>query len=49
MRDDDDLERRFDGREVLQKLLAESGSLADVEDVANAFALAVKDGVPPRW
>jgi hypothetical protein len=47
MKHDDALERRFDGRAALQKLLAESGSLADVEDVANAFALAVKDGVPP--
>lgn len=47
MKHDDDIERRFDGREALQKLLTESGSLADVEDVANAFALAVKDGVPP--
>jgi hypothetical protein len=44
---DDDIERRFEGREVLQKLLIHSGSLADVEDVAQAFALAVKDGVPP--
>lgn len=45
--DDDDLERRFEGREVLQQLLVNSGSLADVEDVANAFALAAKDGAPP--
>ena len=45
--DDDDLERRFEGRETLQQLLINSGSLADVEDVANAFALAAKDGVPP--
>ncbi|MEW6430211.1 MAG: hypothetical protein AB1730_01775 [Myxococcota bacterium] len=44
--DDDDLERRFEGRETLQQLLINSGSLADVEDVANAFALAAKDGVP---
>jgi len=47
MTNDDELERRFEGREALQALLAESGSLADVEDVANAFALAAKDGVPP--
>lgn len=45
--DDEDLERRFEGRETLQQLLVNSGSLADVEDVANAFALAAKDGVPP--
>jgi hypothetical protein len=43
---DDDLERRFEGRETLQQLLVNSGSLADVEDVANAFALAAKDGAP---
>ncbi|GMU60387.1 MAG: hypothetical protein AMXMBFR34_21500 [Myxococcaceae bacterium] len=46
MTHDDELERRFEGRAALQKLLTESGSLSDVEDVANAFALAAKDGVP---
>lgn len=45
--DDDELERRFDGREALEKLLTRSGSVADAEDVAEAFRLAVKDGVPP--
>jgi hypothetical protein len=47
MHDDDDFERRFEGRETLQRLLIDSGSLADVEDVASAFALAAKEGVPP--
>jgi hypothetical protein len=42
----DDIERSFEGQAVLQKLLTQSGSLADVEDVAGAFQKAVKDGVP---
>ena len=42
----DDIDRAFEGRAVLQKLLTQSGSLADVEDVAGAFQKAVKDGVP---
>lgn len=46
MRDDDDIERRFEGRKTLQTLLVNTGSLADVEDVAAAFAMAAKDGVP---
>lgn len=46
MRDDDDIDRRFEGRETLQHLLEASGSFSDVEDVANAFTLAAKDGVP---
>ncbi|MFZ5439407.1 MAG: hypothetical protein ACOZQL_05325 [Myxococcota bacterium] len=42
----DDIERNFEGQGVLQKLLAASGSLADVEDVVEAFKQAVKDQVP---
>jgi hypothetical protein len=42
----DDIDRSFEGQEVLQKLLTESGSIVDVEDVAGAFKKAVKDGVP---
>lgn len=42
----DDLPRRFEGASALQELLARSGSLADVDDVAAAFHQAVKDGVP---
>ncbi len=44
----DDLERRFEGREALQKLLAASGTLADVEDVVEAFRAAAKDGAPAQ-
>jgi hypothetical protein len=43
----EDLERRFEGRAVLDTLLAEAGSLADSADVAQAFADAHRDGVPP--
>lgn len=43
----DELEHRFEGRAVLEKLLASSGTLADVDDVAQAFAQAVAGGVPP--
>ena len=42
----EDLEREFEGYEVLNKLLAESGAIADAQDVADAFAQAAKDGVP---
>jgi hypothetical protein len=42
----EDIDRSFEGQEVLQKLLTESGSIVDVEDVAGAFKKAVKDGVP---
>lgn len=42
----EEVERSFEGREVLQKLLTGSGSLADVEDVAEAFKKAVKQNVP---
>ena len=42
----DDLDRSFEGQEVLQKLLTQSGSLADVDDVAEAFKKAVKQNVP---
>lgn len=42
----DDIERSFEGQQVLQRLLTASGSLADVEDVAGAFRQAVKDQVP---
>lgn len=42
----DGLERRFEGRAVLEKLLAASGTLADVDDVAQAFTQALADGVP---
>lgn len=38
--------RSFEGQEVLQKLLTQSGSLADVDDVAEAFKKAVKQNVP---
>ena len=36
----------FEGEGVLQKLLTQSGSLADVEDVAGAFKKAVQEQVP---
>ncbi len=42
----EDIERSFEGQAVLQKLLTQSGSLADVDDVAGAFKQAVKEGVP---
>jgi hypothetical protein len=38
--------RRFEGREALQRLLTSSGSLADVEDVVEAFLQAIRDSVP---
>ena len=43
----EDLEREFEGYDVLNKLLAESGAIADAQDVADAFAQAAKDGVAP--
>lgn len=46
-RRDDDIERSFEGRDALQKLLTASGSLADVEDVYFAFQKAAQEGVPP--
>lgn len=46
MSDDDEMDRSFEGQEVLQKLLTQSGSLADVDDVAEAFKKAVKQNVP---
>jgi hypothetical protein len=44
--DADDLDRSFEGQDKLQKLLAKSGALADVEDVVGAFQEAVKKNVP---
>jgi len=41
----EDIEREFEGYDVLNKLLAESGAIADAQDVADAFAQAQKDGV----
>lgn len=43
----DELERRFEGAATLQRLLAASGTLADVDDVADAFKKAAAAGVPP--
>ena len=42
----EEIDREFEGQEVLQKLLTQSGSLADVDDVAEAFKKAVKQNVP---
>lgn len=42
----DDLDRSFEGQDTLQKLLTESGAVADVEDVVGAFQEAVKKNVP---
>jgi hypothetical protein len=41
-------ERHFEGRDVLQKLLEQSGTLADVEDVANALTQAIAQKAPPQ-
>jgi hypothetical protein len=41
-----DIDRSFEGQAVLQKLLTQSGSVADVDDVAGAFKKAVAEGVP---
>lgn len=43
---DEDIDRSFEGQDVLQKLLTQSGSLADVDDVVGAFRQAVKENVP---
>ena len=40
------MERSFEGQEILQKLLTQSGSIVDVEDVLEAFRKAVKQSVP---
>jgi hypothetical protein len=42
----EDIDRSFEGQEVLQKLLAQSGSIADVDDVVGAFKKAVAENVP---
>jgi hypothetical protein len=42
----DELERRFEGRAVLEKLLVASGTLADPDDVKEVFTEAVKQGAP---
>jgi len=43
---EDDLERRFEGRQALDPLLVRSGTQADTEDVVEAFARAVREGIP---
>jgi hypothetical protein len=43
---DDELSRRFEGRGALDPLLLRAGSVADTEDVVEAFTQAVRDGVP---
>lgn len=47
-RERDDIDREFEGYEVLQKLLAASGALADAEDVVEAFKMASAEGVSAR-
>lgn len=42
----DGLERHFQGRQALQKALESAGVLADVDDIAEAFARAQRDQVP---
>jgi hypothetical protein len=42
------LHRRFEGRARLDQLLALAGSASDTEDVAEAFAQAVQQDVPPQ-
>lgn len=44
----DTLERTFEGRARLDALLTLAGSVADAQDVAEAFQLAQKDGVPAQ-
>ncbi len=44
--EDAELDRRFEGRAVLEKLLLASGTLADPDDVKEAFQDAVKQGAP---
>ncbi len=46
--DDDQLARRFDGREALDRALKQAGALGDVDDVVQAFRTAVEQGVPPQ-
>ncbi len=43
--DTEELPRRYEGQATLQKLLAGSGTVADVEDVVGAFEKAVAQGV----
>lgn len=45
-REEGDLDRRFEGRARLEKLLSDAGSLADAQDVAAAFTEAQKNGHP---
>ena len=45
-RGEEDFLRSFEGGPALQQLLSDSGSLADVEDVAGAFLDASRAGVP---
>jgi hypothetical protein len=40
------LDRKFEGAAKLQKLLAQAGVLADVDDITEAFKAAQKDDVP---
>ncbi len=47
-READDFKREFEGYETLELLLAQSGALADAEDVAEAFSQAAKDGADAR-
>jgi len=44
----DDVPRVFEGAKVLQGLLEATGTFADVDDVVEAFRLAVKQGAPPQ-
>ncbi|MCA2981139.1 MAG: hypothetical protein INH41_26205 [Myxococcaceae bacterium] len=46
--DEGGLERRFDGRPALERLLQASRALGDVDDVVEAFRQAVAQGVPPQ-
>jgi hypothetical protein len=45
--EENDIERAFEGRTVLDSLLTASGSLADTEDVASAMTQAIQEEVPP--
>jgi hypothetical protein len=45
-REEGDLDRRFEGRARLEKLLSDAGCVADAQDVAAAFQDAQKNGVP---
>ncbi|MBL8916344.1 MAG: hypothetical protein JNM17_36930 [Archangium sp.] len=42
----EEVDRSFEGKAVLEKLLTQSGSVADAEDVAGAFKKAIEEGVP---